>query len=481
MQSSPSHKPGPFLTLVLTGFLLVSLPLGAGLVSAWRSVDRLEAQSRGALYTAAKATQNSRALVEQILDLERKARQFLILGDAPSREAFANKAATALETVSKLGSLELPATQHAEIRAFRARLERASLSLQQAATGTDLARQIGVDFEELSQRAQVILDASNTWAAREADGLQQTAAKTRRVLLWQTAALIPATVFVGALFAALIFRPVHQIHQAIIRLGEGDLQSRIAVKGPQDLELLGERLDWLRRRLAESLEQKQRFLAHLSHDLKTPLTAVREGAELLADEVVGGLTPQQKEVTEILQQNSIKLHRSIEALLDFGLTQTPARVGGSDSVPLSSLVADLLADHKPAAMKKELTVHSDLADVWARGSAEELRVVVDNLLSNAVKFTPAGGRIRVTVARRAGEALVDVEDSGPGIGEEDRERVFEAFYRGASRADGLIKGSGLGLSIASELAASHGGRLEIVGVGPGAHFRLTLPLEGRPT
>jgi two-component system sensor histidine kinase GlrK len=344
--------------------------------------------------------------------------------------------------------------------------------------GKELARQLGPDFEDLNHRAREILEASNAWAADEANALQRAAARVKRVALWQAAALIPATAFLGGVFALLIFRPVQQIHRAIIRLGEGDLQSHIAVKGPRDLELLGERLDWLRRRLAESLEQKRRFLAHLSHDIKTPLTAVREGAELLAEEVVGELNAQQREITEILRQNSVKLHRSILGLLDFGLAQ--AHASHSDPVSLPALVADLLADHKPAAMKKDLTIDTDLSDVTVRGDGGELRVVVDNLLSNAVKFTPAGGRISVSVRRRPGAAWVEVEDTGPGIDEGDRDKVFEAFYRGSSRADGLIKGSGLGLSIASELAASHGGKIELVGGGTGAHFRLSLPLEDQP-
>lgn len=477
MPSLHPPTPAPFLKLVITGFLLVSLPLVGGLVSAWYSVDRLEAQSRGALYTAAKATQNSRALLAQALDLERKARQFAILGDAPSLRAFEDKAATAGETLGRLGTLALPPVQRDEMRALRSRLDQIVAAVRRGATEPRLVRQIGADFEELNQRARQIHEASNAWAAEEADALQRTAAKAKHVLLWQAAALIPAVILLGAVFAVLIFRPVHQIHRAIVALGEGDLRSPITVKGPRDLKLLGERLDWLRRRLAESLDQKRRFLAHLSHDLKTPLTAVREGAELLAEEVVGGLNTDQREIAEILRHNSVKLHRSIQALLDFGLTAAPTEAARPERVPLCPLVEGLLADHKPALMKKDLTLKTDLSAVSVRGNGEELRVIIDNLLSNAVKFTPAGGRISVTVSRRSDAAWVEVADTGPGVAEGERERVFDAFYRGASRGDGPIVGSGLGLSIASELAASHGGAIEIVGGGPGARFRLSLPLE----
>src|SRR5439155_770794 len=114
-----------------------------------------------------------------------------------------------------------------------------------------------------------------------------------------------------------ISRPIAEIDAAIRQLGGADFSRPIAVRGPADLRYLGRRLDWLRRRLDEFETQKNRFLRHVSHELKTPLTALREGAELLHDEVAGPLAPPQHQVVSIMRDNSVKLQRLIEELLDY--------------------------------------------------------------------------------------------------------------------------------------------------------------------
>jgi two-component system sensor histidine kinase GlrK len=109
---------------------------------------------------------------------------------------------------------------------------------------------------------------------------------------------------------------------------------------------------------------------------------------------------------------------------------------------------------------------------------EKMRSIVDNLISNAVKFTPAGGTVTVCAREVAGEAIIEVLDTGPGVPVEERESIFNLFFRGQTKADGnavRVKGSGLGLAIARELVEAHGGRIAVVAGGAGGHFRVTLP------
>jgi two-component system sensor histidine kinase GlrK len=103
--------------------------------------------------------------------------------------------------------------------------------------------------------------------------------------------------------------------------------------------------------------------------------------------------------------------------------------------------------------------------------------VIDNLLGNAVKFTPAGGEIRVLAREQGGLATIDVLDSGSGVPPEEREAIFEAFFRGRAGAYGRAEGTGLGLAIAREFTEAHGGRIEVVSGARGGHFRVTLPLR----
>jgi two-component system sensor histidine kinase GlrK len=130
-----------------------------------------------------------------------------------------------------------------------------------------------------------------------------------------------------------------------------------------------------------------------------------------------------------------------------------------------------------AAQGKALRVELDTVafTVWA--DAAKLRSVIDNLIGNAIKFTPAGGEILVRARQIGALTTIDVMDSGPGVPPEEREAIFEAFFRGRAGAFGRAEGTGLGLAIAREFTEAHGGRIEIVAGTRGGHFRVTLPLR----
>jgi two-component system sensor histidine kinase GlrK len=273
-----------------------------------------------------------------------------------------------------------------------------------------------------------------------------------------------------------IARPIAAIDNAIRQLGGADFSRPISVRGPEDLRYLGRRLDWLRRRLEEFETQKNRFLRHVSHELKTPLTALREGAELLNDEVAGPLRPAQRQVVSIMRDNSVKLQRLIEELLDYQRALHAAASLEVKPVVLDALVAEAAHAHELAAQSKGLRLAIDAQSATLEADPEKLRSIVDNLISNAVKFTPPGGTITVRARVQSGEAMIDVIDSGPGVPAEERESIFNLFVRGRGKGDGSrIKGSGLGLAIARELAEAHGGHIDVVPEGGGGHFRVTLP------
>ena len=340
------------------------------------------------------------------------------------------------------------------------------------------AEHAGTEFAALAEIAQGILAGSNRMVDREVNVMERMAVRTQHILFWQAFALVPGTVIFAGLFIILIARPIRQIDDAIHRLGDAEFSSRIRVTGPRDLEYLGERLDWLRLRLVELEEDKKKFLRHLSHQLKTPLTAIREGSELLVDQVVGPLSSEQEEIAKILKQNSIHLQKLIENLLNFSVTQLRAASVERKPLNLANLIEAVLTDHKTAMRAKRLRWQTELAAVTVPGDAEKLRAVVDNLLSNAVKFSPRGGTIRIALRPNGHSAVLDVADSGPGIAEDDRDRIFDAFYQGAAAQEGHVKGTGIGLSIAKEYVLAHRGRIELMDDGgPGAHFRITLPSE----
>jgi two-component system, NtrC family, sensor histidine kinase GlrK len=278
-----------------------------------------------------------------------------------------------------------------------------------------------------------------------------------------------------------ITRPIRQIDEAIRRLGQADFSAPVLVGGPEDLQHLGEALSHPVEALAELEQQKNRFLRHMSHELKTPLTALREGAELLSDEVVGKLTPEQREVAEILRHNSIELQKLIEDLLSYGASQAHKPSLDLSLVDLRRVVNRVLDDQKLALRSKSLVLDVDVQGLTLTADFEKLRVMLDNLVSNAIKFSPNRGTISVAARRVGSDVHIHVADEGPGIAVEERKVVFEPFYRGKDAANTLVKGTGIGLSVVREYAQMHGGSVEIADSAPGARIRVRLPLKAATT
>src|ERR1700722_3414066 len=141
---------------------------------------------------------------------------------------------------------------------------------------------------------------------RELTSLRLGAQRAQQNLLWQTLLLVPMTLAVVGVFTYLFGRPIRAIDRAISELGRGTFSRPIVIKGPADLERLAAQLEWLRGRLLDLAQEKNRFLRHMSHELKTPLANIREGTELLMDGAVGELDSNQREVAGILRENGIK-------------------------------------------------------------------------------------------------------------------------------------------------------------------------------
>ena len=468
--------PRSFSKLLFVGFALVALPLMFALVNNAISIDQLGNQSQKAVYQAVQATQSSRKLAELIPQMERAAHQMIILGDRGLLDTYRVHRKQLLETASEFSTLPFDSEQRDALREI-VRGEAAIHELLSDASARPEALQKAVQtFVTLGERAHAINQRSNELIDHEVENMRATARQAQTITLWQLLALFPVVVFLVVGFTILIARPIRQIDAAIKRLGEADFSQPVLVGGPEDLQQLGQRLDWMRERLADLEQQKNRFLRHMSHELKTPLTALREGAELLSEEVVGKLTAEQREIAEILRHNSIELQKLIEDLLSYGASQSHRPSVDVAHVELKGVTNRVLEDQKLALRAKDLNVDVNVPDLALTADSEKLRVMLDNLVSNAIKFSPQGGTISVS-ARRAGDLVeLDVIDQGPGIAPEERGLVFEPFYRGRNAADALVKGTGIGLSVVREYAQMHGGAAEIVDETQGAHIRVRLPL-----
>jgi two-component system sensor histidine kinase GlrK len=455
--------------------LLIVLPLTAAVVYGGVQLRQLTGTSDALVRDSIGLTQHTQVLFQNIAAMERSANLFSVLEDPRLAAAFDANGQALEATLDRLGE-QAPPIEIARVRAAG----RAVAALLHGARSDDLAASLvarfdvlGTEANALSERTRMAIDARLNDVGRRADA-------TQRSLLWAIMALVPASLILAAVFYFYVLRPLQAIDRAISDLGRGTFSQPIAIRGPADLAALGRQLEWLRTRLLEIAMERNRFLRHMSHELKTPLANIREGTDLLLDGAVGPLDDNQREVATILRDNAVRLQHLIENLLSYSAWQSSASKMDFSQFRLESLVGAVVDAQRLALAARNVTLDLQVADVQLVADRAKLKLVLDNLLSNALKFTPRGGTIHLHAYPAGRATIIDLADTGPGIPREERDKVFQAFYSGQTPQGGPIKGTGIGLSVVREFVQAHGGMIEIVdGQFPGAHLRIRLPNQPR--
>jgi two-component system sensor histidine kinase GlrK len=477
MRPADRYYPRSFLKLLLLGFFLVLLPPSIAFYGTTSYVEHLSSQGQQAVYDAAQVARGSRILVEQITDMERSARQYAILRDSGLLDNYHRARERFDQAVADLAQLPLAADQQKRLTEASAHVAAIDKLLSAGPPRPAQAKLLAAEFVALSDLADMVLANGNGLIEREIAHMKSTSAEAQRIQIWQMLATLPLGLLIALGFSFLIARPVRQIDSAIRQLGNAEFSAEIRVNGPADLRYLGQQLDWLRQRLVQLEEQKSRFLRGVSHELKTPLTALHEGIGLLGDGVGGSLSENQQEILTILRSNTTALQVRIEALLDFQRAQFEASAMQMEKVDLAALARSVSAEQTIPALARKVTIATHIEPLRLHCDGSKIHLILENLLVNAVKYSPRGGTVTLDILRHDDEVWIEVADQGPGIASDDRERVFEWFYHGRMAPDNVIKGSGLGLAIAQEIAHAHNGSIEVVQqTEPGARFRVRLPL-----
>ena len=224
-------------------------------------------------------------------------------------------------------------------------------------------------------------------------------------------------------------------------------------------------LEASRNETQEALQRQRQFVADASHELRTPLTSILANLELLT-EVLDG---EQAEAARSALRSSQRMRRLVGDLLLLARADAH-RTQPHSPTDLAQVLVDAAAELGPVSDGHHLTI--DARPAVVDGARDELHRMALNLMENAVRHTPSGSRVHATVARRDGEVVLVVEDDGPGVPEDLRPHVFERFVRGDGDRG---SSSGLGLSIVSAVAESHGGRVDLEDARPGARFIVHLP------
>jgi two-component system sensor histidine kinase GlrK len=478
------YRPQSFFSLLLTSFFFVALPLVVALVSSMHILESVTQQGTDTVIRSVARHGNCKKIAELLQEQERSARLYAVLDDNMLLHEVEKNQQELAVVVRQSLPLNVGNTVLDEL--MRSLLEQDGLLVERLRAVVDLpagdAREQQValalaGYERLTALVRKLEKESNAQIEQEVEQMKKSASRSTRALMWLVSGLLLFSVVLAMLFVSLILKPVHQLDQGIERLGEGNFVTPIEVAGPRDLEAIGEKLDWLRKRLATLDREKIRMVAHISHELKTPLASIREGVGLLKEEVVGPLTLQQVEVVTILDGSCDKLQTLIQAILDFNMVRARSVPEEVRTVPLAPLVAGVAEEHSNSLKARNIAFNIEVENATVLGDEKQLRVVVDNLLGNAAKYTPDDGVIGISLKKKNNQVTILVTDSGPGVPPEERAHIFAPFFQGRQRSMSAVRGSGLGLAISKEYVENAGGALRLLpGIpGQGARFLVTLP------
>jgi len=323
-------------------------------------------------------------------------------------------------------------------------------------------------------------------AGMSLEPVEQALAAFRTALLIGLAAGLVISAAGSYLLARLALAPVDAVVRAAEEMGSTDLSGRLPVANPQDeigrlaatINALLARTEAAFGRQREALGRQRRFAADASHELRTPLTSIAGYARMLERWALKD-PDAAREGAAAIRREAERMQHLVEELL--------ALARGDEGRPLELGRADLAEVAEESAAAARAAAGDRVSVVWeppegpveAVFDRERVRQALAALLDNAVRYTPEGGRVSVRALRRDGKAAVRVEDTGPGIPEEQLGMIFERFYRVDGTRSRRLGGAGLGLSIARQIAEAHGGAIEVRSVpGEGSSFTLLLPQEG---
>jgi signal transduction histidine kinase len=290
-------------------------------------------------------------------------------------------------------------------------------------------------------------------------------------------AALAAGVLAALLLAATLARPLRQLTDAARRIEHGDLDARVDPAGAPETATLSRAFN----RLADTLEHEEQIrraaAADVAHELRTPLAGIVSRIEAAQD---GVLTDEQGNL-EAIHAEALRLAELVDDLGKLAEAEQPGLTLQKRPVDLPGVLAERLDLYRERFDAKDIRLEQQITPAHVLGDPARLAQIIDNLLSNALRYTQPGGKVTVALSGRDGEALLEIADTGIGIGGENLPFIFERFWRGEQSRARKTGGAGIGLAIVHELVAAHDGRIDVHSTpGEGSRFSVSLPAVARP-
>ena len=293
------------------------------------------------------------------------------------------------------------------------------------------------------------------------------------ILLLTGVAAVVLSLILGAILTHQLLKPLDDITAVALKITRtDDLSRRLPDSGRRDeIGRLTMVLNQTLERLERLFHARQRFLADVSHELRTPLTTIRGNVDLIRR-----MGEADDETMDVVQDELQRMTRLVDDLLLLARADTGGLPIQQKPVELDSIFLDVYRQVSSLDQPVEVEL-LEVDQVCVLGDQDRLKQLILNLVDNALKYTPAGGKVTMSLSKSNGQAQISIADTGIGIPPDDLPRVFDRFYRVDKARSRNMGGSGLGLSIAYWIAQAHRGDIEVTSeVGQGSVFRITLPL-----
>ncbi|KAB2834755.1 MAG: HAMP domain-containing protein [Candidatus Brocadia sp.] len=353
-------------------------------------------------------------------------------------------------------------------------------------------------LDQLTGAINKLILVTQTELIKKIGLFQQIGYKSTRISL----VIILFAVLFGAIFGYFFTRsicsPIKVLKDATEHIAHGDLDHRIEVTSHDEIGMLGMAFNQMCNKLKEMDQMKTDFVSNVSHNLKTPLTVIREANDLLLEKIAGPISDAQIKLLNITKEETIRLTMMINDLLDISRMEAGLMRYNFQYASIQDIIQKSTGKIRVLAESKNIHIQ------WSKGrnipkvllDREKIAQVMDNLISNAIKFTPSGGKITITVGKADSKTVpqffaeqshlskvhsfvqVSISDTGIGIPVECHKKIFDKFQQVNNKGKGGMKGTGLGLSIVKHIILDHGGDIWVEShLGAGSIFHFTLPFR----
>ncbi len=485
--------------------------LAAVIVYHVRTIERAVQSGHDLTEIATRLRVSATDELSRVRQMDSDAEKFLVTRDRGYLEKFREAEGGFSTALRHLDSLPLSAPERAalsrltidwgSVRSRAARLDDVEFATPEAGAAIVSHMQDALDEARIDN--QQLAAASQDAMSRELAASEHSARSAERVSWLAALGALLLSLSMSAMLVRSIVGPLGRLAQGTREVSAGRFAYRLDASGSDEFGQVARDFNSMTERLDELDRMKRDFVAKVSHDLKTPLSSMQETIGAILDGVAGPVTPKQRQLLELNLESGHRLFAMLSKLLDLSRIEAGLEPD-FQMLDMNQLVKRSIerAERAGAPRGIELSFAESTGRVLLRGDADGLTQVVDNLLENAVKFSPAGGHVQlrltpwktaasgltrgravVRAGRLRGSAvLITVSDEGPGVPEDERERIFSRFYQTEAGRAAHGKGVGLGLTICREIVSAHGGEIWVTDNEPrGSTFCVLLPGAVRPS